>query len=143
MVHAAATPQDLVSTDLPNDVSRGFYSTRTLAGEPAQCEHCASRKQCKLRDLILAKKIMDNQENLKSVNSVKEVPSSKTGHVSLGRDRHVRQVTPGRRHVATVLQIHARRRLQKRPCPCRMRDAHKAEEIKKNPSNAQSFNTKL
>ncbi|GFR73981.1 hypothetical protein ElyMa_002151300 [Elysia marginata] len=80
---------------------RGFYWTRKMAGAPAHYEHCASRKQCKLIDRILAKKIMDNQANLKSVNSVKEVPSSKAGHVSLGRDRHVRQVTPDR-HLATV-----------------------------------------
>ncbi|RUS72309.1 hypothetical protein EGW08_019932 [Elysia chlorotica] len=44
---------------------------------------------------------MDKQANLKSVNSVKEVTSSKAGHVSLGRDRHVRQVAPDR-HLATV-----------------------------------------
>ncbi|GFR73739.1 hypothetical protein ElyMa_003876200 [Elysia marginata] len=80
---------------------RGFFSTRTLAGAPAQYGNCASRKQCKLLDCILAKKIMDSQENLKSVNSVKEVPSSKAGHISHGRDCHVRQVTPDR-HLATV-----------------------------------------
>ncbi|GFR96254.1 craniofacial development protein 2-like [Elysia marginata] len=72
-----------------------------MAGAPAQYKHCASRKQGKLLDRILAKKIMNNQANLKSVNNVREVPSSKAGHDSLGRDRHVRQVNPDR-HLTTV-----------------------------------------
>ena len=44
---------------------------------------------------------MDKQSKSKSVNGVKGMPGVNIGHSSLGRDRHVRQVTPDR-HPATV-----------------------------------------
>jgi len=44
---------------------------------------------------------MDRQSKSKSVNGVKGMPGADTGHSSLGRDRHVRQMTPDR-HSATV-----------------------------------------